>query len=498
MRASFERQLARLAPATREALCVVAAGAGCPPRAVRAALGGRAAALEPAFAAGFLRRGGEASSLLQGETPSSTPETVDDGATRIEFRHPLLAAAAYHGAPSGERRAAHTALAAVVDDVQHRAWQLSGAALGPDATAAGTLREAGEQARARGAHAAAGRAFARAAELWAADPDEALAGAAPTAALPAGGAAAAPTDERAALELAAAREHALAGHGELAAELATRAAKSADPLVRDGAEHLRAHLLMRGGAPSEAVVALRALADRAAAAGDLAASAGYLLEASFAHMFRGEMHALAEVAAEARDRAGAVAPEVAALASIAEGEALLALGRAGEGDALLAAAEPLLFAADPLSDVAEVVGMAAMCSLWVEQFDRTDRIVSRMVDVSRAAGAAGRLVYPLTVRSAAALAPRTLAAGVRGRGGERAAGAGDRPARRPRAGARAAEPRRGGPRADRAGARARAAGGRAERPGGRRRDDPPLARRARLHRADRRPRRRGADRARTG
>ncbi len=156
---------------------------------------------------------------------------------------------------------------------------------------------------------------------------------------------------------------------------------------------------MRGGAPLEAVATLRRLADRALAADDAATSAGYLLEASFAHMFRGEMHALAELAAEARDRAGAAAPEVAALASIAEGEALLALGRAREGDALLAAAEPLLFAADPLSDVAEVVGMAAMCSLWVEQFDRTDRIVARMVDVTRAAGAAGRLVYPLTVRS---------------------------------------------------------------------------------------------------
>ncbi len=52
LQASFERQLARLEPATRSALCLVAAGAGCPPRAVRAALGSQAAALEPAVAAG--------------------------------------------------------------------------------------------------------------------------------------------------------------------------------------------------------------------------------------------------------------------------------------------------------------------------------------------------------------------------------------------------------------------------------------------------------------
>ncbi len=404
VRASFERQLARLQPETRAALCVVAAGAGCPPRAVRAALGRREAALEPAFAAGFLRRGGETSSLAHGEAPTSTLAAVDDGATRIEFRHPLLAAAAYHGAPSGERRAAHSALAAVVDDVQHRAWQLSGAALGPDAAAAGSLREAGEQARARGAHAAAGRAFARAAELWVAPADEALAGvapsaAAPTAAAPAGGPAAASTDERAALELAAAREHALAGHGELAAELATRATASADPVVRDGAEHLRAHLLMRGGAPSEAVAVLRALAERAAAADDPAASAGYLLEASFAHMFRRRDARVGRVGRRGPRPRRHGRPGGRGAGEHRRGRGAAGARPRGEGDALLAAAEPLLFAADPLSDVAEVVGMAAMCSLWVEQFDRTGRIVSRMVDVSRAAGAAGRLVYPLTVRS---------------------------------------------------------------------------------------------------
>lgn len=264
VQASFERQLGALPAPTRTALCLLAAGAGCPPDAVAAALGDDGtAALEPALAAGLV--------LARGD--------------RLGFRHPLLAAAAYHGAASGERRAAHAALAATVTDLQHRAWQLSGAALGPDAVAVAALRAAGEQARARGAHAEAGRAFGRAAELT----EE--------------------RGERAALELEAARDHTVAGHGELALELVGRAAREAeDPAVRIGAQHLRAHVLMRGGDPLRAIGVLKALAAQAAEAGDPAGSALYLLEASFAHMFRGEMAELSEIAAQARRLAEGVSP----------------------------------------------------------------------------------------------------------------------------------------------------------------------------------------------
>jgi DNA-binding CsgD family transcriptional regulator len=357
VQAAFERQLGELPAPTRAALCLLAAGGGVPAAALEAALrqiGADDATLEPARAAGLL--------------------VERDG--RLAFRHPLLTAAAYHAAPSGERRAAHVALADAAGDVQHRAWHLSGAAFGPDAVAADVLRAAGAEARVRGAHAEAARAFGRAAELTEA----------PAA--------------RAALELEAARDHAVAGHGTLALELARRAgSESGDAAVRAGAEHLRAHVLMRGGDPVEAVGALKGLAARAAAAGDRAGSARYLLEASFAHMFRGEMAALSDLAAQAREQAEGVSPELAMAAGVAEGEALIALGRSREGDALLAAAEPLLYESDPLSDIAELVGMAAMASLWVERFERVERIVGRMIAVTRDAGAAGRLPFPLSVRS---------------------------------------------------------------------------------------------------
>jgi DNA-binding CsgD family transcriptional regulator len=356
VQAAFGRQLDALGPETRRALCVLAAGAGCPPEALARALGddGGAAALAPALEAGIVVR--------------------RDG--RLGFRHPLLTAAAYHAAPSGTRRAAHLALADAVTDVHHRAWQLSDAAIGPDPGTVAALRAAGEEARERGASGAAGRAFARAAELTEA------------------------SEERAALELEAARDHTVAGNGELALELAARAARgSRDATVQAGAEHLRAHILMRGGDPLEAVELLRALAEVASAEGDRASSARYLLESSFAYMYRGEMAQLSELAGAARQQAAGVSDELAALAAIAEGEALIALGRSREGDALLAAAEPLLFAADPLSEIAELIGMAAMSSLWIERFERVARISGRMVAVSRAAGAVSRLTFPLGVRS---------------------------------------------------------------------------------------------------
>lgn len=353
VQAAFERQLGALPAPARSALCLLAAGAGCPPAEVVAALGG-AAALAPALETGLLvERGGA-----------------------VEFRHPLLAAAAYHGAPSGERRAAHAALAKVVTDPSHRAWQLSGAAIGRDGAAAAALRVAGEEARGRGAHAEAGRAFVRAAELT---PDDAA---------------------RTELELEAARDHAVAGNGELALELATRVAReAADGAVRTGAEHLRAHILMRGGDPVEAIGVLKRLAAQAAAADDRATSAMFLLEASFAHMFRGEMAELSEIAGEARQQARGVSGELEMLAGIAEGEALIALGRAREGDALLAVAEPLMLAADPLSEISELIAMAAMASLWTERFARVERILERMVGTTREMGAAGRLPFPLGVRS---------------------------------------------------------------------------------------------------
>src|SRR6202008_1037660 len=74
-------------------------------------------------------------------------------------------------------------------------------------------------------------------------------------------------------------------------------------------------------------------------------------------------------------------------------------GGAGEGGApLLSAGEPYLLEGDPLA-VVEVVGMAAHSSIWIEKFDRAERIFERLIAAAREGRAGSALIYPLGARS---------------------------------------------------------------------------------------------------
>jgi DNA-binding CsgD family transcriptional regulator len=107
-------------------VALVAAGTGTP-------LGGSRLALEQAAAAGIAEVTGSA----------------------VGFTHPLFASAVYASAPARERRRVHRRLAAVLEDVEERAWHLALAAAAPDADLAEILDAAAEHARARGAPEAA-------------------------------------------------------------------------------------------------------------------------------------------------------------------------------------------------------------------------------------------------------------------------------------------------------------------------------------------------------
>jgi DNA-binding CsgD family transcriptional regulator/tetratricopeptide (TPR) repeat protein len=92
-----------------------------------------------------------------------------DGLVRLDgtvtFRHPLVRSAIYRSAGRAERKAAHEALAAAVDDPARSAWHRALVADRADEGVASELEAAGAQAAARGAQSTASAAFERAAAL---------------------------------------------------------------------------------------------------------------------------------------------------------------------------------------------------------------------------------------------------------------------------------------------------------------------------------------------
>lgn len=88
-------------------------------------------------------------------------------AGRLRFQHPLVRAVAYGAASAPDRRAAHAALASVLDGdalADERGWHVALAAAGPDEEAAATIETVGRRAQGRSRRAAL-RALTSAAAL---------------------------------------------------------------------------------------------------------------------------------------------------------------------------------------------------------------------------------------------------------------------------------------------------------------------------------------------
>ena len=292
------------------------------------------------------------------------------------FRHPLLRATVYHGATAPDRRAAHNVLSEVAPDAQRRAWHMAHAAVAPDETVAAALEAAGHDARERGGHSAAAAAFARAAELSVED------------------------ELRARRDLEAANDFVLSAQFDKALALIDDGLSlTKDLVLKTDLRRSRGHLELRRGAPLAAHAVLSEEARWLEEQGDLERAATTLIEGSVAHMMTGDMVALGEGARKARELAKDVAPGVALLATVIEAETLLALGKTAEGEELLSGCMPFLLEGDPLQGLPEVVGMAGQCSIWIEEFDRAQLILDRLIRAARDAAAVGLLIYPLAARS---------------------------------------------------------------------------------------------------
>ena len=296
---------------------------------------------------------------------------------RMLFRHPLLRATVYHGATAPDRRAAHDVLAEVAPDPQRRAWHLAHAAVAPDESVAAALEAAGRDARERGGHSAAAAAFARSAEL---SVDE---------------------EARARRDLEAATDFILAAQFDKALTLIDDGlALTKDPVLKTDLRRTRGHLELRRGAPLAAHAVLWEEAEWLESQGDRVRAATTLIEASVAHMMTGDMVALGDGSRRARELAAGLAPPVEVLATVIEAETLFALGRTAEAEAMLEPVLPLLLDGDPLAvALPEVVGMVGQCATWVENWDRAQAILDRLVRAARDASAVGLLIYPLAARS---------------------------------------------------------------------------------------------------
>jgi len=149
LQAAFYGQVERLPEASRVVLLIAAAeetGDLAVILQAAAALGAGADDLRPAEEAGLVAAAGGT----------------------LRFRHPLVRAAVYHGAPYAQRLAAHRAVAGVLtapDVADRRAWHRAAAATAPDDDVAAALEDSARQARERNGYGAAAAAYERAAQL---------------------------------------------------------------------------------------------------------------------------------------------------------------------------------------------------------------------------------------------------------------------------------------------------------------------------------------------
>lgn len=371
-----ELALQRLDAPTRAALVVVAADSE-----------GDAARLHAALAAN-----GHAPDALQPALDSGVLEVDGD---RLVFRHPLIRAATYHGAPRSALRAAHRALASTLPERSPaRAWHLARSALGPDEEIADALDAAATMTAHIGAPNLAARTWEAASRLSPNTGDRARRlRLAATAGLDAG-----LTAEAGAL-LARAEQVAAAGPD--------------DDLERTHRLRLRCRLPPAAGGVAHPAELLRDAA-RAVVASDVGLAADLLLDTLERAIDDGalaDILATVDELAALRDR---VDEERARRIDIVEGAAMLVRGD-GRGEALLDRYREIGGPDRPAEDARFLVGVVAPALGYLRRTSASDDLLDVLEADLRARGAVRPLVDVLAAQAMAHHGrsfPAALAAGV--------------------------------------------------------------------------------------
>ena len=354
---AYARRLDALPSATREALLVAALSPDGATAPLRAALGGLDV-LAPAEDAGMI--------------------VVD--ARGLSFAHPIVRTAVDRAATPSARRGAHRALAAAVSG-QQRAWHLAAAAQAPDETLAAELETLGYDAAQRGAPATAATALARAAEL---SPDRAR--------------------EIGRTVAAAAMAITAGSPARATALLDPVLADAREPGLRADVQVLRGMAIQQGGSPMAAFALLEAEAEQVVGH-DRARAAGLLTQAGVALVARGSMDRLAALA----ERALALAPPEAELVpAVLHASALATLGEHARARTLLRRRHKALRALDPAGPGHEILAVAALVHLWMEDYEDAERLLVWLIETCRERGAIVALAFPLAVSASLHMRRGTL------------------------------------------------------------------------------------------
>jgi ATP/maltotriose-dependent transcriptional regulator MalT len=175
------------------------------------------------------------------------------------------------------------------------------------------------------------------------------------------------------------------------------------PLVREPVA--RADIaLLRGAAgtfirPVSETSALLAAEAEAVEGVDSSRAAAILVSAAYCCFMAGELERSVETARRAVQAASGRADGTLLVARVSLGLALSLRGEVGEGLGLLDASEALLDAVDPLGETALLLGAVAQTLVHAERWDVARRMLGRLIEAARTAGAPTFLPYPLAALS---------------------------------------------------------------------------------------------------